>query len=200
MNKRIQSGNTDLPDTKMGFHSSKEDEQLVISPAKVILDPEGDSQFLKRKTDSNDNNNSHEDEEWRRCLYFCYPCKESGHTFELFSWPVSSATHFSTVCSLGRDDYRMLHLGYSVWLGMKMMYCKLWSAWELSLLWVTWLVVIKDSSCCSCQFWGSQIWDSALTTYWEQMASWRGLWAGDLQCQWWTWLIAGSSREAIGHS
>ena len=60
MNKRIQSGNTDLPDTKMGFHSSKEDEQLVISPAKVILDPEGDSQFFKRKTDSNDNNNSDE--------------------------------------------------------------------------------------------------------------------------------------------
>ena len=105
MNKRIQSGNTDLPDTKMGFHSSKEDEQLVISPAKVILDPEGDSQFFKRKTDSNDNNNSHEDEEWRRCLYFCYPCKESGHTFELFSQHVSSATHFSTVCSLvGRDE------------------------------------------------------------------------------------------------
>ena len=97
-------------------------------------------------------------------------------------------------------DYRMLHLGYSVCLGMMIIYCNLWFAWELAFPWVTWLVVIKDSSCCSCQFWGSQIWDSALTTCWEQMASWRGLWAGDLQCQWWTWLIAGSSREAIGHS
>ena len=67
----------EFDNTNIYDHDHKDkvkEEHLVISPAEVILDPKGDSQFLKRKTDSKDNDNSHEDEEWRICLYFCYPC------------------------------------------------------------------------------------------------------------------------------